>query len=73
MATNADDATKSINKNTTKLAPLYPKNSEEKIKKKKKKRNDGKQRMFAETIGVEDNDNYKKFKKKERLMFNISN
>jgi len=29
--------------------------------------------MFAETIGVEDNDNYKKFKKKERLIFNTSN
>ena len=42
-------------------------------KKKKKKKNEGKQRMFAQTIGVEDNDNYKKFKKRERLIFNISN
>lgn len=42
-------------------------------KKKKKKKNEGKQRMFAETIGVEDNEKYKKFKKRERLIFNVSN
>jgi len=28
---------------------------------------------FAETIGVEDNDNYPKFKDKERLVINLSN
>jgi hypothetical protein len=29
--------------------------------------------MFAKTIGVEDNDKYRRFKDKERLVFNISN
>ena len=29
--------------------------------------------MFAKTIGVEDNENYRRFKEKERLVFNISN
>jgi CelD/BcsL family acetyltransferase involved in cellulose biosynthesis len=47
--------------------------SEAKPKKKKKKRNDAKQRRFAETVGVEDNDNYPKFKDKERLVINLSN
>lgn len=42
-------------------------------KKKKKKRDYGKQRMFAKTVGVEDNDRYRRFKDKERLLFNISN
>lgn len=42
-------------------------------KKKKKKRDYGKQKMFAKTIGVEDNDKYRRFKDKERLVFNISN
>lgn len=42
-------------------------------KKKRKKRDYGKQKMFAKTIGVEDNDRYRKFKDKERLVFNISN
>ena len=42
-------------------------------KKKKKKRNDAKQRRFAESVGVEDNDNYPKFKDKERLVINLSN
>ena len=30
-------------------------------------------KRFAETIGVEDNDNYPKFKEKERLIVNLSN
>ena len=30
-------------------------------------------RRFAETVGVEDNANYPKFKDKERLLINISN
>ena len=42
-------------------------------KKRKKKRDYGKQKMFAKTIGVEDNENYRRFKDKERLVFNISN
>ena len=29
--------------------------------------------MFAATIGVEDNDRYRKFKPKERLIMNLSN
>ena len=73
MTTTTEDVTKSIVKNTMKLAPLYPKTTEVIPKKKKKKNHNGKQRMFSETIGVEDNDNYKKFKKKERLIFNTSN
>ena len=32
-----------------------------------------KMRRFAETIGVEDNENYPKFKDKERLVVNMSN
>ena len=43
------------------------------ISKKKKKRNDAKNWRFAETIGVEDNDNYPKFKDKERLLINMAN
>lgn len=30
-------------------------------------------RRFAETVGVEDNDSYPKFKDKERLLVNLSN
>jgi hypothetical protein len=47
--------------------------TEAKPKKKKKKRNDAKQKRFAESVGVEDNENYPKFKDKERLVFNLSN
>ena len=51
-----------------------PQKSEAKKKKKaKKKRNMEKMRRFAETIGVEDNENYPKFKDKERLVINMSN
>ena len=32
-----------------------------------------KMKRFAETIGVEENDNYPKFKDKERLVINMSN
>lgn len=47
--------------------------TEPKPKKKKKKKNDAKMKRFAETVGVEDNDNYPKFKDKERLVINMSN
>lgn len=42
-------------------------------KKKRKKRDYRKQKVFAKTVGVEDNDKYRRFKEKERLVFNISN
>jgi len=42
VTTVADDLTKSIVKNTMKLAPLYPKATEEKPKKKKKTKTNGK-------------------------------
>lgn len=32
-----------------------------------------KQKEFADTIGIQDNENYRKFKKRERLIMNISN
>jgi hypothetical protein len=47
--------------------------TEPKPKKKKKKKNDAKMKRFAETVGVEDNENYPKFKDKERLVINMSN
>lgn len=34
---------------------------------------DAKNQRFAESVGVEDNDNYPKFKDKERLVINMSN
>lgn len=34
---------------------------------------DAKNWRFAESVGVEDNDNYPKFKDKERLVINMSN
>ena len=42
-------------------------------KKARKKRKDAKMKRFADSIGVEDNDNYPKFKEKERLVVNLSN
>ena len=45
----------------------------QKKKKGKKKKNMEKMKRFAETIGVEENDNYPKFKDKERLVINMSN
>jgi tubulin polyglutamylase TTLL6/13 len=39
---------------------------------KRKTKLKGKNGKFAETIGVEDNENYTKFKNKERLMINFS-
>ena len=45
----------------------------QKKKKGKKKKNMEKMKRFAETIGVEENENYPKFKEKERLIINMSN
>ena len=42
-------------------------------KKARAKRKEAKMRRFADTIGVEDNENYPKFKDKERLVINMSN
>jgi hypothetical protein len=42
-------------------------------KRARKKRMEAKMKRFAETIGVEDNDGYPKFKDKERLIINMSN
>lgn len=42
-------------------------------KRARKKRMEAKMKRFAETIGVEDNDSYPKFKDKERLIINMSN
>jgi len=39
----------------------------------KKKRIHAQMMRYANTIGVEDNDNYPKFKDKERLVINLSN
>jgi len=39
----------------------------------KKKENDARFKKYQETIGVEDNKNYHKFKDKERLLINIAN
>lgn len=39
----------------------------------KKAQNDAKMNQFAETIGVEDNSNYKHFKDNHRLLINLSN
>lgn len=41
--------------------------------KKKKKRSNARNIRFAETIGVEDNDKYPRFKENQRLLVNISN
>ena len=41
-------------------------------KKNKKKLIDEKLKIFAETIGVEDNDNYSKFEENSKLVFNVS-
>lgn len=42
-------------------------------KKARKRRNDAKMKNYAATIGVEDNDHYRRFKQKERLVINLSN
>ena len=42
-------------------------------KKKKRKKNDAKNWRFAETIGVEENDSYPKFKDNQRLLINMAN
>ena len=47
--------------------------SKKERKRARKKRTEAKMRRFAETVGVEDNDNYPKFKDKERLVINLSN
>ena len=54
-------------------APEKPKLSKKEKKRLRKKRMDAKMRRFATTVGVEDNDNYPKFKDKERLLINVSN
>jgi hypothetical protein len=41
-------------------------------KKKNKKLIDEKQKEFAETIGIEDNNNYPKFEERDKLTFNCS-
>lgn len=38
----------------------------------RKKRNQAKMKRFAETIGVEDNDTYPRFKDREKLVMNVS-
>jgi len=42
-------------------------------KKARRKRIEAKMRRFAASIGVEENENYPKFKDKERLVINLSN
>ena len=48
------------------------KRQEEKNKQSKKKRYKEKMKQFAETIGVEDNETYPKFKEAQRLCLNVS-
>ena len=53
--------------------PEKAKLSKKEKKRLRKKRMDAKMRRFATTVGVEDNENYPKFKDKERLLMNVSN
>ncbi len=49
------------------------KEKEKEKAKKKKKRSNARNIRFSETIGVEDNDNYPKFKDNQKLLVNMSN
>ena len=67
------DSDKGETPQQSKETAVEKKDSKKMSKKARKKKIEAKMRRLAESVGVEDNDNYPKFKDKEKLVINLSN